>query len=464
MRFFEFKLPEPGSDFANELASYLTKLIQTARSLPEDDPRRMEFNELLQSLKSQAGVAEDAVADTDQATVNAILSFLSKKGDKVATRYLMDAAEILGDTSVQAALKAKENEISKREQEKSQEISKVKLDKAKAVAVTVGKQESWGRDLIGILDRYENDQLVNDFMDLVLSGKGLTQKIITEQPILKVNLKQIINPKISGIFDNKEVFVNLALLPFAEQKAGFGGGVGPGEALFAMLIPKAKRAPGGSDLEIDGKIWEVKGGGSDTSKAWLDSATVAPSELRKKFDSIASDALKSQFRKKITFSDGSVFTLSQVLDLADFREEKFRYLRMTFRLLDMAENRKIISEMYSMLFPSVKKKEKELFTKYVKNSIDAILVGNRRLLADIQAKLAMLEYGLGSYRADNFIVYNYNTNEVILIRGIDGIIDSIDNKDNLVRTETITMGGAKKSSPGITLVSKPSRRKPKQYD
>jgi hypothetical protein len=464
MRFFEFKLPAPESDFGKELSSYLTKLIQTAKSLPENDPKRIEFNQFLQDLKSQAGISEDAIEDLDQATVNAILSVLAKKGVKEATMYLMNGAEILGDNSVQAALKAKEVAISKREQEKAQEISKGKLDKAKAVAAKVGKSEDFARELLPRLERYENDQLINDFMDLVLQGKALSSNIIVSQPVSKINLKKVINPKIAEILDNRKAFEGLVLLPFSEQKAGFGGGVGPGEALLAMLIPKAKKAPGPSDLQIGEKdIWEIKGGGSDTAKAWLDSATVAPAQLRDIFNKETA-SLKPQFRKKISYSDGSQFTLSQVLDLADFRHEKFRYLRTAFRYLDSNNHKNIIKGMYQLLFPGVKKKEPKLYSSYVEGTIKAILEGNRRLVADIQAKLAFLEYSLGSYQADNFIIYNYLSNDLIIFRGMEGILDSIENKDNMVKTETITMGNAKKSSPGVTLLSKPGVRKASGYD
>ena len=76
----------------------------------------------------------------------------------------------------------------------------------------------------------------------------------------------------------------------------------------------------------------------------------------------------------------------------------------------------------------------------------------------------MLEYALGSYQASNFIIYNYNTQELLIIQGTKGIIDSIDNPDNMLRSETITMGNSKKSSAGLTLVSKPRTRAQRASD
>jgi hypothetical protein len=460
MRFFEFKLPEPGSNFAKELENYFVNIIQKAKALPETDPKRIELNKYLDNLKNSLGITEDAVADISE---NLLRTLLIKSGVKEASFALLDMAKIIKDTAVQQGIQALLDAGGEQEKAKAEEFSKAKFEKAKAVAVKVAKSEDWGRDLLAILDRYENDQLANDFMDLVIKGQALTTDVVSSKPILKSNLKLIINPKIIGIFDNKEVFVSLALMPFAEQKAGFGGGVGPGEALLAMLIPGAKRSPTASDIMIGKDIWEVKGGGSETSKAWLDSATVAPAELRRIFTD-ETESLKPQLRKKIRYTDGSVYTLSQVLDLSDFRDEKFKFLRTAFRYLDSSKHKSIIDKMYERLFPSVKKKESKLYATYVKDTINSILEGNRKIVADIQAKLGMLEYGLGSYQAENFIIYNYNTHELIAIRGLEGIINSIDNKDNMVKTETITMGNSKKSSAGVTLISKPSKRSPKAYD
>jgi hypothetical protein len=82
-------------------------LVNDAKKLPEADPKRIQFNQFLQNIKAEAGITEDPVAEVNQETVNAILSFLAKKGSKEATMYLMDGAKILGDKGVQAALQKK---------------------------------------------------------------------------------------------------------------------------------------------------------------------------------------------------------------------------------------------------------------------------------------------------------------------------------------------------------------------
>lgn len=464
MRFFEFKLPDADSNFAKELESYLEKLIASARQLPETDPRRQKFDASLTQLQTQAGVTEDAVADANAKVVQSVVAKLLEGGNQNALFAMMDLAKIVNDPKVQAELKNLAAQVTQQEKNKSDEVSKLKNEKAKAVAKKVGKRDAWGQELLAILNRYENEQLVNDFMDAVINGTGLTKDIASGAPTAKLNLKTIVSSQLQGIFDNKEAFTSLVLMPFSEQTAGFGGGVGPGEALLAMLIPGAKRSSSASDLMIGSDIWEVKSGGSDSSKAWLDSSTVAPAELRRIFND-HTESLRPQLRKKITYKDGTQFTLSQVLDLADFRAEKFRFLRTAFQYLNDADRKKIISEMYALLFPSVKKgKTSKIYAQYVTDTINNILIGERLPVADIQAKLGMLEYSLGSYQASNFIIYNYNTQELLIIQGTKGIIDSIDNPDNMLRSETITMGNSKKSSAGLTLVSKPRTRAQRASD
>jgi hypothetical protein len=464
MRFFEFKLPDADSAFAKELESYLEKLIASARQLPETDPRRQKFDASLTQLQAQAGVTEDAVEDANAKVVQSVVAKLLESGNQNALFAMMDLAKIVNDPKVQAELKNLAAQVAQQEKNKSDDASKAMTEKAKAVAKKVGKRDAWGQELLAILNRYENQQLVNDFMDAVINGTGLTKDIVSGAPTAKLNLKTITSSQLQGIFDNKEAFTSLALMPFSEQTAGFGGGVGPGEALLAMLIPGAKRSSTASDLMIGSDIWEVKSGGSDSSKAWLDSSTVAPAELRRIFND-HTESLRPKLRKIIPYKDGTKFTLSQVLDLADFRAEKFRFLRTAFQLLNDADRKKIIGEMYALLFPSVKKgKTSKIYAQYVTDTIDNILVGQRLPIADIQAKLGMLEYALGSYQANNFIIYNYNTHELLIIQGTKGIIDSIDNPDNMLRSETITMGNSKKSSAGLTLVSKPRTRAQRASD
>ena len=150
MRFFEFKLPDADSDFAKQLESYLEKLIASARQLPETDPRRQKFDASLTQLQAQAGVTEDAIEDANAKVVQSVVAKLLESGNQNALFAMMDLAKIVNDPKVQAELKNLAAQVAQQEKNKSDEVSKSKIEKAKAVAKKVGKRDAWGQELLAL--------------------------------------------------------------------------------------------------------------------------------------------------------------------------------------------------------------------------------------------------------------------------------------------------------------------------
>jgi hypothetical protein len=473
MRFFEFKLPEPGSTFDAELKQHLLTLVNDAKKLPEADPKRIQFNQFLQNIKAEAGITEDPVAEVNLEMVNSILSFLAKKGSKEATMYLMDGAKILGDKGVQAALQKNAEVHTELGKEQVKAASTEKLTKAKSLSKKIGKDDEWGVTLHNALSYYENDQLHTDFLDLCLENQGLTQTINNpSQPFRKLNLKTIINPKLSELFANQQAFNKLALLPLSTG-TGQGSGIGPGEALFACLTPNAKKA-GKSDLTIDGpeNVWEVKGGKSQESTGWLDASGAKATDLRRAFLSQVDPILRSKGRKTMKFKDGTVTTINDLIDNADFRPEKFRELKSVFKLLTPEEQIATIDALYAVIAPTLKSNpdSKKMYNRYVKDTVKLIAnITNRSELEPInklQAKLSMIEYAVGPYQAKNFLIYNYVTQDMVVIQGIDGIAESIDSSESNLMTTAITMRGkgADKGSPGIAIKTRDVRTRTRNFD
>jgi hypothetical protein len=332
-----------------------------------------------------------------------------------------------------------------------------RLKKAKELATRLGKSGSWANNLLGALSLFE-DQLENDFLDLCIAGQGLIQDVTDAKGVSRYNLQAAINPKIKAIFDNKEGFEALLYLPFAEQKAGFGGGVGPGEALLAMLIPNAKRANPG-DLSVNGETWEIKSGSysspSKGSSAWLDSAPgkLTGNSLRKVFDKSTGEFIKPLLQKTVSVGDNKL-RVSQALELADFRSKAFPYLKAVFSAFSEQQRIKVIDDLYSELYPTVKKKDEEFYNDTLIRSILAINQGDHQMLAKSQAKCGMLEYALGSYNSPNFIIYNSTTHDILSIKGKEGIVKSLDDPSNNVLATTATMGKSAKASAGVFLQTK----------
>jgi hypothetical protein len=465
MRFYEFKLPEKDSPLFKQIFSELSDLVDLTKDLPEENAVRQQVDAYLEKLKQDASVSEDAVEDIE----NALLIAIAKKiGGPQATMYLLDIKKLKKEVKTELAEVGGIHQEKGKEQIKS--ASAEKIAKAKKLATKVGKDENWGIDLHNKLSFYDDEELHNSFLDVCLSNKGLTKSVNTGLPFQKLNLKNIINPSLSRIFDNQKAFEKLALLPFTEG-TGQGSGVGPGESLFACLVPNSKKATK-SDLIIDGDTWEIKGGKGQESTGWLDATGAKATDLRQAFLSVVNPILRPSGRKKLEFRDGTTVTLNDIIDDADFRPEKFRNLKTVFKLLEPNEQLKTIDAIYTILSPTVKTdpKTKKIYDRYVKDTVKLInTASNQSELGPInrlQAKMSMMEYAIGAYKASNFLIYNYVTQDIVVIQGLEGIEAAIDSSNTALITTAITMrgSGAKKGSPGISIKTRDVRSRTKAFN
>jgi hypothetical protein len=466
MRFLEFKLPEKDSPLFNEIFSELSDLVELTRDLPEENTVRQQVAAYLEKLTQNANVSEDAVEDAENALIIAIAKQL---GGSQATMALMDIKKFKQKVQAEIAQVGTAYQEKGKDQVKSE--STEKLTKAKKLAKKIGKDDKWGVSLHNALSYYENEQLHIDFLDLCLTNQGLTNAINDpSQPFRKLNLKTIINPKLSELFANQEAFTGLALLPLSDG-TGQGSGIGPGEAIFACLTPNAKKAAK-SDLIIDGGTWEVKGGKSQESTGWLDSTGAKATDLSQAFKKSVDPILRSKGRKLMKFKDGTTVTINDLIDNADFRPEKFKELKTVFKLLDPTDQIKTIDAIYTVIAPTVKSDEntKKIYKKYVKDTVNLItnITNQSEILSinKLQAKLSMIEYAIGTYKAANFLIYNYVTQDIVVIQGIAGIDEAIDSADSNLMTTAITMrgAGAKKGSPGISIKTRDVRSRTKEFN
>ena len=467
MRFVEFKLPEKDSPLFKEIFSELSDLVELTKDLPEENSVRQQVDAYLEKLKQNANIAEDAVEDAEDALLIAIAKQI---GGPQATMALLD---------IKKFKKLVQNEVAQvgtLYQEKGKEQVKTafteKLAKAKQLAVKIGKDAKWGSSLINVLSAYENEQLQNDFLDLCLANKGLSQPFQPGIPYQKLDLKTIINPNLSGLFADQEAYNGLALLPLSDG-TGQGSGVGPGEAVFACLVPNAKKAVK-SDLTIDGfGTVEVKGGKGQESTGWLDATGAKATDLRSAFLSIVNPALlptPGAGRKKFKFKDGTETTLTDIIADADFRPEKFRELKTVFKLLSPDDQIKTIDALYAVIAPTVKSNpdSSKMYNRFVKDTVKLIAnITSRSELEPInklQAKLSMIEYAIGAYKAETLLIYNYVTQDIVLINGIAGIEESINSSDLIATAITMRGQGAKKGSPGIAIKTRAVKSRTGTFD
>ncbi len=465
MRFFEFKLPEKDSPFFKKIFSELSSLIDLAQELPEEDPVRKQVSDYIDSLKNKTGVTEsDAILTAEH---DLLVAMAKAIGGSEATRVLLDI-----DGFKKKILKqlTKYSEVQQLQgKEKLQSENKEKLDQAKKLATKIGKDDEWARKLHNILSIYENDKLHQKFLNLCLNNQGLKENYANGTPLQKLNLKNIINPELLELFSNQAAFNSLANLPLSEG-TGQGSGTGPGESIFACLTPDTKKA-GKSDLIIGGKVWEVKGGKSQDSTGWLDATSAKATDIRAAFLNGINRLTKNP-KKEITLKDGSIVTIEDLVNNADFREKRFLNLKTIMRLLKPEERYETIDNIYEKIAPTVKNNSKlsKIYNQSVEDSVNLIVnatdAASIKPLEKMQAKLSMLEYAVGSYKAENFLIYNYVTQDMIVVQGIEGIIQSIDGPSSVFVFKPITMmgSGAAKGSPGLQVEIKAKRLSKKVFN
>jgi hypothetical protein len=464
MRAFEFlkESKDPVSSIVKNLAIVSKKTDENPELLDTIEPALDDLEQKVADLEAKAKQpVQQSPMGEDQATDLRIQS-LETRIANLKTKLPADDPDLLEMENdlinllmeIESAEKSQAAQGFNLAKSLSTDTKTERLKKAKELASRLGKQASWANNLIGGLSLYE-DQLENDFLDLCIAGQGLTQNITAVDGVKQFNLKTAINPKLAAIFDNKEAFEALLYLPFAEQKAGFGGGIGPGEALLAMLIPNAKRANPG-DISVNNETWEIKSGSysspSKGSSAWLDSSPgklTGPS-LRKVFDSAMVGFIKPLLQKSVTVGDTKL-RVSQALELADFRSKAFPYLKAVFSVLENQQRIEVLDKVYSEQYPTVLKKDQDTYNDILIRSSIAIKEGDHKTLAKAQAKGGMMEYALGNYNSPNFIIYNSTTQDILAINGKEGIFNSLDDSSNNLMATTATMGKSAKASAGVFL-------------
>ena len=336
--------------------------------------------------------------------------------------------------------------------------NKIKNKYASTIAARVGKSDGWKRGLLSALSHYDN-QVALDFLEACAEGTSLTIKIGKTEQIAKYKLSNIVNPKLQPIFDpsNKEIFGSLLRLPFTEG-TGFGAGIAPGESLLACLLPGATSASKG-DLEINGEVWEMKGGSYSfnaekgklgKSGAWLDCSKIAENApaLKKAFaDSILTFITNKN--KKIALGN-NVYTVGDLIKLADFRPTKLPQLKSLLALIKPDQALQVLSDTYSSIVPTVKAKNSKAFNAAVKLSLPLIENLDAVELGKLHVKLSMLEYAIGEFKATNFIFYNSTTQDIALVQGTKSFSNALGPKYGVLTTP-FTMNGANKASAGVFL-------------
>jgi len=349
-------------------------------------------------------------------------------------------------------------------EEKEKEIS-AKTSELKKLAIKIandkGMNEAWGKILYGFVNEFENN-FAEKFLTHVSNGTALNQswETIASVPMNKTNLKNLVNSELAELFnpENSKPFDSLKSLPLATS-TGPGQGSGPGETILALLVPGANKA-GKGDLKIGDDMWEIKGGSYSvaknslkTSNAWLDCSNIKATGLRIIFQDVIHDYLKKSWSKLVSAGDRKM-TLSELSRLADFRPSSIWAMAYLFKQLKPEQRYTVLDKMYDAVFPTLKKKYPKVFDSSIRLSAEAILQQDtENTLSNLHAKLAMLEYQAGPYKAKGIVVFNKTTNDIMVLQGIKGINSGMATGALSTQTLTIQGKGDAKAHPGIFLSS-----------
>ena len=109
-----------------------------------------------------------------------------------------------------------------------------------------------------------------------------------------------------------------------------------------------------------------------------------------------------------------------------------------------------------------------MYNSYVKETVNLIInIASRSELESInklQAKLSMIEYAIGEYKAETLLIYNYVTQDISLMKGIEGIEQSINSSDLVTTAITIRGKGAAKGSPGVAIKTRDVKTRTATFD
>jgi hypothetical protein len=390
MRFFEFKLPQEGSAFAKELEQLFLKLLAKAKSLPETDPKRQEFNDYLQDLADDAGVKEDLVAD---ASTNLIKTILIKSGVKEASLALMDLSKIMNDTAVQNELKQMMNLGAEQEKEQRQQIKKGFDDLGAAIANKLSQPAEWGIDLVhGIQASSVDPELLNVFLDQCVKGTAMKWPFV--DGVQEVNFKSLLSTEAAEILRDKRIQKTLMEARWATGASGKA--TGDGEVFVGMLADAGHEAKGdivikGTPYEVKATKWAVsKQGGMTNTEAWLDAGPYA--------EDIA--GIKNIFSGLI--SDRKLRVPSEMMAAADFRKAGLGYLKKIMKKVKDPEN--LLTELHLRIFPDLTKQD-------VQPGVRSIIASDYDYLvsAKEQGIMAMKQYSASSPGNFGFIFIDKTT-------------------------------------------------------
>jgi len=449
MRFFEFVPPKQGTPFAKDLEQFFNRLLLKAKSLPEDDPKRQEFNDYLLSLKNGSSVQEDLVANV---SADLIKNVLLASGVKEAAFALLDMSKILKDNAVKSQIEKLISLGVEQEKEQRQQTKKGFDDLGRLISKKLSQPDEWGVNIVHALQRYDIEpELLYVFLDQCVKGTAMSWPF--KSGIQTANFKSLMSNEAREVMSNKELTDSLlSANSLGKWATGASGkATGDGEVFIGLLTnasheEKGDIVVGPTPYEVKATKWGInKTGDIKSTEAWLDAGPYAEDII----------GIKNIFSKLVKSRNASVD--ENVLAAADFRRAGVQFLKDVMAQIKDPED--LLVELHLKVFPNLKDQDVRPGVK------EMIQSGYNHLVsAKAQGIMAMKQYSSDSPSNFGFIFIDKTTLVGTVAVNTFGEHESFRFTNPITMSKVSTKEVGKQSTkrkavPGITVGNRESAQK-----
>ncbi len=279
MRFFEFKLPEPGTDLAKQVDAELQDIVDIVDQNPAAEKKvNGKLQQILDFVKKSAPDQKPPVSNVNPPPEETKEDLFS---ESTATLSLVDALYAQITSSMEKAqsraalkmiadLKKTISQEFAAERQAGKDIRDVEIqnffsgleEQLRVLAAKAAPNPNILKEIVirfkssfsdAILrDRKFTQEDFKDFLNDAISGKVIDMSSLVKSDKGNVN-NFVTDPKHKLIFDIIKDDV------FGYKPGGTGANMGPGEVALTMFGNPIRKGEIG-DLDIDGIMYEVKGG------------------------------------------------------------------------------------------------------------------------------------------------------------------------------------------------------------
>ena len=457
MRFFEFKLPAPGTDLAAKIETEIDSLINVAEENPELQQKvAQDLRALIAMVKKAKPPVQQQPAQAqqpaEQFTENQSTILINLKATLMAEfEGILDAAkkEIVSK-KIEALLKATAAQAEQAGADKFKKSAEATHDDFKSIGDLLAKKlkqpSGWAKTLINNLRNTGlDDELLYVFLEQCLPESTTpAMSWPFKQGVQDIDFRTLLSAEAKEVVANQEA---VSVLIKTLWQGGSGKAGGEGEVFVGLMTPGGTM-PAKGDVIVDNRLYEVKAtywsikdkNKLDSTEAWLDSGPFAENV----------QGVKNEF-KRLADQHGATY------DEADMKYA-------TFRLNGLPELNKILStvsdakqlmvELHRVIFPNVDDAD---IVSGVEKMMTTGIIDNHLTAAKEQGVMAMKEYAAGQESFGFVLIDKTTLKGTVMVDAFDaaaGFRFTSPVNMSKFNKKTGKMTSARKAVPGIMVGSR----------